>query len=90
MKSKCDCCGWEGEPKTTFPNIPSLTQRLDPGGVSGEAEANKADTWLVNCVAVAEAAEALHRANQLEMGAVEMNKRWHALENALNAWRAAK
>lgn len=41
-------------------------------------------------IAVALAAEALHRANQLEMGAVEMNKRFLALENALNAWRAAK
>jgi len=41
-------------------------------------------------IAVALAAEALHRANKLEMGAVEMNKRWLALEQALNAWRAAK
>lgn len=40
--------------------------------------------------AVAQAADDLHRANQLEMGAVEMNKRWVALENALNEWRAAE
>lgn len=46
-------------------------------------------TAMCGLLAVAQAAEALHRANQLEMGAVEMNKRWLALENALNAWRAA-
>ncbi len=39
-------------------------------------------------VAVAIAAETLHRGNQLEMGAVEMNRRWLKLEQALNEWRA--
>jgi len=41
-------------------------------------------------IAVAIAAEALHRADKLELGTVEMNKRWLALEQALNQWRAAK
>ena len=41
-------------------------------------------------LAVAKAAEKLQLGNQLEAGAVEMNKRWLVLEQALNEWRAAK
>ncbi len=43
---------------------------------------------IVALLDVAQAADNLHRANQLEMGAVEMNKRWEVLLNALNVWRA--
>lgn len=41
-------------------------------------------------LAVANAAEALHSANQREAGVVAMGCYWSALEDALNAWRAVK
>lgn len=32
MKSKCDNCNWQGEPKTPLAEVKDLNQRLQPGG----------------------------------------------------------
>lgn len=53
------------------------------------ADAQEITEYGSRLLAVAKAAEKLQLGHLLEMGAVEMNKRWLALEQALNEWRAA-
>jgi len=41
MKSKCENCGWKGETAITFPNIPTLLQRIVPGSLVPSGECPK-------------------------------------------------
>lgn len=41
MKSKCNNCGWKGNPKIELEDIPDLNQRLDAGSIVPSGECPK-------------------------------------------------
>ena len=43
MKSRCDNCGWEGEPLFGLEEIVDLVERIDPGGVVPSGECPECD-----------------------------------------------
>ncbi len=91
MKNEFNADTWTEQDSAEFmtPPKPPITAPCVPVAAP-ERDLTVRSALFFKLGAVAQAAEALHAANQLEMSQAAMNDRWRVLEDALNEWRAGE